>query len=166
MTRQQEYYRRNKEKVRASNKAWAEANPEKMAAYLRAHKSKPENRAKGAAASKKWKDENPERRREQCREWRAKNREKSRALWNNRRAKQLASGSYTEIDVSEIFKSQKGKCAYCRSQLVKYHVDHITPLSRGGSNLRSNLQVLCPTCNVKKSNTDPITFAQKNGLLL
>jgi len=40
------------------------------------------------------------------------------------------------------------------------------PLSRGGSNDKYNLQLLCPTCNLKKSAKDPIDFAQENGNLL
>ena len=31
-----------------------------------------------------------------------------------------------------------------------YHVDHIRALADGGANDRTNLQLLCPTCNIKK----------------
>lgn len=43
------------------------------------------------------------------------------------------------------------KCAYCgfKSLLT---IDHITPLSKGGTNTASNLQILCKDCNNKKGN--------------
>ena len=63
---------------------------------------------------------------------------------------------------------QKNKCAYCRVSLKSrvYHIDHITALSRGGTNLRSNLQLLCQPCNQSKHAKDPIVFAQQLGMLL
>lgn len=46
------------------------------------------------------------------------------------------------------------ECAYCKRKPpeVRLHVDHIVPVSKGGSSRRSNLQFLCQQCNLKKSN--------------
>ncbi len=41
------------------------------------------------------------------------------------------------------------QCAYCHAK-ERLTIDHIQPLSRGGSNAKKNLQVLCEDCNVKK----------------
>lgn len=44
-------------------------------------------------------------------------------------------------------------CATCAARITdrpSAHVDHITPLARGGSNDRDNLQVLCARCNLTK----------------
>jgi 5-methylcytosine-specific restriction endonuclease McrA len=44
----------------------------------------------------------------------------------------------------------KKKCRYCfATENLTY--DHKTPLVRGGSNLPSNIQVLCQPCNGTKS---------------
>lgn len=76
------------------------------------------------------------------------------ALNRNRRARlRAAPGRHTRHDVLELFNKQKGRCVglRCRKLLKQgYHVDHIIPLSRGGSNWPSNLQLLCASCNDSK----------------
>ena len=47
-----------------------------------------------------------------------------------------------------------------------YHVDHIQPLALGGSNDKANLQLLCPTCNLRKSAKHPVDFMRETGRLL
>src|SRR3546814_9225126 len=46
----------------------------------------------------------------------------------------------------------KGACAYCGSASGPFHIDHVKPFSRGGSNHRSNLKLACRDCNLSKSN--------------
>lgn len=52
-----------------------------------------------------------------------------------------------------VYDKTEGKCFYCEVQLMlegDWHVDHMHPKSRGGSNDISNLAPSCPTCNMKK----------------
>lgn len=42
-------------------------------------------------------------------------------------------------------------CQYCNS-VENLEIDHIIPVSKGGTNDRKNLQLLCRTCNGIKSN--------------
>ncbi|OKO69265.1 hypothetical protein AC628_33740 [Bradyrhizobium sp. NAS96.2] len=69
--------------------------------------------------------------------------------------------------MADLIKQQKRRCAYCRTKLtLDYHVDHILALSRGGSNDRTNLQILCEPCNLAKHAKDPLDFARSLGRLL
>lgn len=49
-----------------------------------------------------------------------------------------------------IIKEAK-KCAKCNS-VIKLSIDHITPISKDGLHCKKNVQVLCGSCNSKKSN--------------
>jgi 5-methylcytosine-specific restriction endonuclease McrA len=50
---------------------------------------------------------------------------------------------------SILYKGYGKRCNYCGSK-HKLELDHIIPLSRGGSHRLSNLQILCRSCNAKK----------------
>ena len=105
---------------------------------------------KAAATLRRYRAANPDR----IREWSQKR--------LSRQTGRLPNGT-----VSDLLKLQKGRCIYCDSEIkTKYHLDHIVPLSKGGAHERRNVQLLCPTCNVRKSAKDPIQFAQERGLLL
>lgn len=72
-----------------------------------------------------------------------------------------AEGSYTATDVQRIHSEQGGKCACCGTPLSDdYHVDHIMPLTLGGSNWPDNLQALCEFCNISKNATHPLEFSR------
>jgi 5-methylcytosine-specific restriction endonuclease McrA len=54
---------------------------------------------------------------------------------------------------NRIFERCEGKCAYCSGQLLyndPWHIDHIVPLAKGGSNEEDNLTLACARCNAKK----------------
>lgn len=140
------YRLENHEEVIFRMRRWRENNPEKA-----------------REAYSRWKLQNPEK----ARAWKKNNPEAARAIVRNYRAKKRAGGAHSASDVERIRSAQKGRCAICRGKLgAKYHVDHIIPVSRGGSNLPRNLQILCQPCNLTKSGRDPIEFMRSKGKLL
>lgn len=93
-------------------------------------------------------------------------RDKVKAHTHRRRAmKKGAEGSHLRFDAPVQLKRQKGKCYYCQCKLDKYHIDHVIPLSRGGSDHPDNKVLSCPHCNQTKSAKLPHEFT-KGGRLL
>lgn len=76
----------------------------------------------------------------------------SRARNAKRRASQLGvEGRFTSFSIKNLYVKQRGKCACCGEVLNgRFEVDHIIPLSKGGSNFPNNLQLLTPKCNKAK----------------
>lgn len=108
-----------------------------------------------------WRVENPIKVAKIRESWRKRNLERMAAHYRNYLAKKKGNGgSHTVGDIAEILASQNGKCAYCCVAITKYnkHVDHIEPISRGGSNNPNNLQITCRTCNLRKGAKDPMKF--------
>lgn len=56
----------------------------------------------------------------------------------------------TEADRKAVKRRDKGLCRYCGNSSGPWEIDHIVPVSRGGSNNRSNLVLACTRCNQKK----------------
>ena len=74
------------------------------------------------------------------------------AIWNhNRKSARIAGGSKFTLDEwNALMESYNGCCAYCGTDKKKMTVDHVVPLSRGGSNAIDNIAPACGTCNSSK----------------
>lgn len=99
------------------------------------------------------------------REYVAKNKLLVRELASNRKSRKV--GRLPRGTVKKIGDFQQWKCAIC-SVCVKdsFHVDHVFPLSKGGKHEPRNIQILCPTCNVRKNAKDQIEYMQSIGRLI
>jgi len=62
------------------------------------------------------------------------------------------------------FKSNQFLCEYCLCEVgCDYHIDHIVPISKGGTNELVNLAISCPKCNLSKgsnlvTDTDQLSY--------
>lgn len=180
--------REHESHIKSNRRWWAQAkavqnalkrearsqNPEhfreqKRRSYVRVKFIDPDRMRKAGA---KWRAEKPE-------AWRAilskakKRFEERNPHWGRQKASRRrarlsgAGGSFTSLDIEDIKKMQRGRCAYCQIKLSKgFHIDHIIAVSKGGTNDRRNLQLLCAPCNLAKSARDPIVHAQTLGMLL
>ena len=68
----------------------------------------------------------------------------------------------------EWLSGEQGRlCVYCRGRLPNAsHIDHILPVNQGGTNERENLQLLCPGCNLRKSDRNDAEFRHRYRKLL
>lgn len=74
---------------------------------------------------------------------------------SRRMRKVINGGSHTPLQIQQLLSIQERKCAYCKCDVTNsYHIDHIEPISKGGSNGIYNLVITCPTCNLSKGNKD------------
>ncbi|MGH9425316.1 MAG: HNH endonuclease [Terriglobia bacterium] len=74
--------------------------------------------------------------------------------------------SLSKVELQRLVESRAGqRCEYCRMhqslQGASFHLEHIMPVSLGGTDDPDNLAWACPRCNLKKSNrvmiVDPAT---------
>lgn len=146
---------KNIEKKRAADRQYRSEHIEKVRAkdreYTRTHRSE------NVIRSREWRANNPEAANAISRAWAARNPERKAVVGRNNKAKRKAvSGKHTLADIARLFELQNGLCVGCNAVLIpkgkgKYHVDHIHPISKGGSNGPENLQLLCPPCNFSKN---------------
>lgn len=119
--------------------------------------------AKNRIRVKKWRNANPEK----VKVWYDANLEKYKTYNNNRRARIKGNGgTFTFKELNEQFERQEGFCYYCGELLYKsfdssVHIDHMTPISRGGSNDISNIALSCAACNLKKHTQTAEEFLQE-----
>lgn len=149
---------------RESNRRWRARNPARAKqlnreSYLRrkAHKIPVRrSRASALAAERRYKVRHRDRILAARRKKRRDHPECFHAEYLRRRgAKVQACGRVKAVEILGLLEQQDYRCAnpFCCAdlRLVKRHVDHKIPLSRGGSNDLSNLQWLCALCNVTKN---------------
>ncbi len=113
---------------------------------------------------KKWEFNNREKVNEKNRKWSRNNRKKLRIKEARRRARLSSSGgSYTSYEWNQLVKQQENRCLACGKK-TKLTVDHVIPVSKGGTSNIDNLQGLCFSCNSSKG-AKPTDYRKKKGIV-
>lgn len=127
----------------ASAKAWKAANPERARANRR--RCYEQNRAREIQRAAEWCRVNPE----------AMKAFRLRKAPKVRDASAVKKAGRTGIAVmfrpSDVRADYGNRCWACGST-DRVGIDHIHPLSRGGSNFAFNIRLLCASCNARKYN--------------
>lgn len=67
--------------------------------------------------------------------------------------------SFTDATRQEIYERDNYTCQYCGADLSSnprtQSIDHVIPLTKGGTHQKSNLVTACKSCNLKKKNKTP-----------
>lgn len=162
------WYHANKDSAREANRAWCAANREKRLEHRRKSYWKTRDPEAIRARAKRKRLENPEINRRGTKAWREKNRDKMRALvsaWAKanpdkiqagqatRRAlkKSTADGTVTAKAWAALKSAANNRCTYCGETFVRLTMDHVIPLSRGGTHTLSNIVPACSSCNSRKN---------------
>ena len=145
------HYRENSDLYKARSAKWKRDNPERAAENYRSWVH--QNRDKMVAYNVKWARKNAEAIRKRSREQYTANPTPAREQVRRRRAKRKNNPMYTVTprDLDRLLRRHDYKCAYCKNDLNgTYHIDHVVPLSRGGSSGIGNYLPACPFCNTSK----------------
>lgn len=124
------YRLENKESKASTDRAWAQANKDKV-----------------NAISRRWRKRNPQKAAEVAKRSQAKRPQRSREKAARRRALVRQNGVY-QVQYQELTRLLSKPCSYCGEP--SKHIDHIIPISRGGSHSIGNLTGACAACNLSK----------------
>lgn len=168
------YYAKNKSNILEKQKEFRENNKDIVAE--RKKREYENNKERYAERNKLWHNENKERVNENSRNWSKRNKKKRaehRKKWRmNNKDKIYSYGlkrrsykqkvSFVTHERIEILERYNYTCQCCGIRVHdrstghwntpdKAHIDHIIPVSKGGNSELDNLQLLCRTCNLSKS---------------
>jgi 5-methylcytosine-specific restriction endonuclease McrA len=139
LKKQKEYVSRNIDRKREQDRLWREKNKEKKAIMDRAWRIN--NRERANANHRRY-----------ARTMKGKIGAKKRAAVRRSMMKDLDINVVQMVYEDNIKKYGTLTCYICNEKIVfnNDHLEHRTPLSRGGDNSYSNLAVACSFCNLSK----------------
>jgi len=146
-----EYRARTAEHRKVYQKAYTDANKERLLAYNREYYQK--NTTAVKARIKALNEAKPEFYADIHRRWKKANPDACRAMGNNRRTRLAGNGgSYTAQEWIDLKAFYGNRCLMCNrpESEVLLTFDHVIPVLHGGTSDISNAAPLCKSCNSKK----------------
>ena len=146
---------KNKSHQSALSRAWAEKNKDRIRSLARLRYAK--NIEESRNRLKRKRDKNRAKFNAWSREWKRKQGDKYKAKRIVYESKRRATAGCNSPLVDEwIFKIKNQEivpCYYCGTVQsgAKIHIEHMTPISRGGKHELQNLCASCSSCNLKKA---------------
>jgi 5-methylcytosine-specific restriction endonuclease McrA len=129
--------------------AWQKKNPEHYHEYNRQYVA--EHAKQVYANLVRWRKNNPDKLHAQSRDWYRRNAPVLVMRCINRQ-KRIKNGDQISVEDWKNIKSFYGnKCLCCGRTSVKLEIDHVIPLSLGGTHSIDNIQPLCRSCNARKN---------------
>ena len=160
------------EENRRRARQWALDNPERYKARQtrcrrargiperKPPQTEEERKQKRRDNAKRWRLLNPDKVNKHLPAWKAANPERAKEIAkagsSNRRSKMRSAGKLSAENVKTI--RERRNCEACGIIHPKMEIDHKMPISRGGTNHLSNLQLLCQPCNRSKWAKDQATW--------
>lgn len=133
-----------------SRKRYLEKSSEKRRLWQSEYYQK--NKDRVDRKSKKWLAENPGKSSEYVKRYREKHPEQvTKSSRRRREAFKSVVGTFTLDEWKSLCNSFENKCLWCGSSQKKLTVDHVVPISKGGSGYIENIQPLCTSCNSRKN---------------
>lgn len=106
----------------------------------------------------KYRKKNADKLREYNSQYKKTHRDAIRIRNNNREALvRGAKGKYTKAEWQELCKRFDHRCLRC-GNTSELSVDHVIPVTKGGSNSIENIQPLCRSCNSSKGNRSNVDY--------
>ncbi len=122
-------------------------------------KYRQENPEKVLQGVQDWRRRNPDKYKDYVKQWEQENKETRRNVYSRhkqvRRALKKTNGAVdSNITTQSVFERDQGICGICRLECSRNEasVDHIIPLSKGGTHTWDNIQLAHMLCNIKKGN--------------
>ena len=149
-----EYYENNREKINLRCKEYRETNKEKISLCNKEYHEK--NKEKIKLQMKEYRENNKEHYKDLFKKYYENNKDKYKEYNHKRRALKVGNGgSYTKAQWLDTLEYFDYKCAYT-GECIKHscHVEHIVPISKGGTSYIWNLVPSTASANLSKNNRD------------